>query len=126
MTKKLKFSIIIAFALMLTLFAGVLAGCGSGNDDNAPQQRTYDRPRYDRNNGSYNRYERNNYNNNNGERPQRSYDSRGYGDRPQRNYGDRPRYDRNGGGYQRNNYNHFRHKEQILRQSANTNTIIPI
>ena len=35
MTKKLKFSIIIAFALMLTLFAGVLAGCGSGNDDNA-------------------------------------------------------------------------------------------
>jgi len=35
MTKKLKFSIIIAFALMLTLFAGVLAGCGNGNDDNA-------------------------------------------------------------------------------------------
>lgn len=76
-----------------------------GNDDNAPQQRTYDRPRYDRNNGGYNRYERNNYNNNYGDRPQRSYDSRGYGDRPQRNYGDRPRYDRNGGGYQRNNYN---------------------
>ena len=35
MTKKLKFSLIIAFTLLLTLFAGVLAGCGGKNDDNA-------------------------------------------------------------------------------------------
>lgn len=35
MTKKLKITLLVAFALMLTLFAGVLAGCGSGKDDNA-------------------------------------------------------------------------------------------